>query len=167
MSDRVFQTFGQPRLSVVIFLSVVSTVRASSTSDSSIDIGATHDGTTSTCFTTHGGDDTPFLALDFSPISLRVTSIGIKTYSSLGKHNFCKRHIFCCCWRHELNRERGTSTRIWAQSTGVKHNKAKQTKSFWLDGVFFLDDLSSYPGTVWQYTYRSLGAYYVLKMSSF
>ena len=91
MPDRVFQTFGQPRLSVVIFLSVVSTVRASSTSDSSIDIGATHDGTTSTCFTTHGGDDTPFLALDCSPISLRVTSIGIKTYSSLGKHNICKR----------------------------------------------------------------------------
>ena len=73
--------------------SVVSLVRASSTSDSNADIGATHDGTTSTCFTTHSDDDTPFLALDFSPITLRVASIGIKTYSSMGKKDFCKRHI--------------------------------------------------------------------------
>ena len=36
--------------------SVVSLVRASSTSDNSVDIGATHDGTTSTCFTTHSND---------------------------------------------------------------------------------------------------------------
>ena len=68
-----------------LLFSVVSNIKASSSSDSNIDIAVIKDGDVSTCFSTDGADGAPFVALDYSPYTLWVTSIEIMSLSNIGK----------------------------------------------------------------------------------
>ena len=69
-------------------------MRASSTSDSSIDISVIKDGDVSTCFSTDTADKVPFVALDYFPMFPFVQSIEIKSQSDIGKFIIYNLDIF-------------------------------------------------------------------------
>ena len=71
----------------------ISTMRASSTSDSNTDLAVTTDGDVSTCFSTASDDVYPFMFLEFFNFPY-VMTLGIKSRSAIGKHDLCNHYMF-------------------------------------------------------------------------